>query len=181
MRIGVLLARSLLACGQVDSGLHQAELMVELAPDSLAAQVYLLSYRAVVAPKPALAKEAQRIMVGPASWAFAASHLAYVFARCGQPGQARQMVQDMAGATGPRALAIGVLLCLGADDEAMACALAAAAQGCGALPVVLGNAGKRRLGTPSGLCPAARGYPGLGLRSLSMSSKWMASSGVKPV
>lgn len=137
VRIGVLLARCLAACGEVERGLIQAERLAELAPDSLAAQVYLLGYHAYTAPAPALADEARRVLVGPASWAFAASTLAYVFARCGEPGLARQVMQQMRGTPGQQANAIAALLCLGAADEAMDSALAAAAQGCGQLPLLL--------------------------------------------
>lgn len=85
--LGVLRARCLSACGELQAGLAQAEQTSHMAPDNLAAQIYLLAYQAFLAPRPELLAQAEHITLGPGTWAFADSTLAYIFARCGRPSR----------------------------------------------------------------------------------------------
>ncbi|MDW5443261.1 winged helix-turn-helix domain-containing protein [Polaromonas sp. SM01] len=146
--LGVLRARCLTASGELQAGLTQAEQVAHMAPDNLAAQVYLLGYQAFLEPRTALLAQAEQITLGPGSWPFAASTLAYLFARCGAPDRARGlMAQSADEGVSMRANHLAVLLCLGELDQAMALALAAARQGCGQLPLIINapeNAGLRQ-------------------------------------
>ena len=146
--LGVLRARCLAACGESQAGLAQAEQTTDMAPDSLAAHIYLLGYRAFMDPRAELVAQAERITLGPRTWTFAASTLAYVFARCGAADQARALVSRSAEeGVSMRANYLAALLCLGELDEAMTLAMAAARQGCGQLPLIVNapeNAGLRQ-------------------------------------
>lgn len=136
--LGVLRARCLTACGELKAGRLQAEEVTRMAPDNLTAQVYLLGYEAFLEPRAELLTQAEKITLGPGTWTFAASTLAYVFARCGSPDRARQlMAQSADQGVSMRANHLAALLCLGEVDEAMELALAAARQGCGQLPLIL--------------------------------------------
>lgn len=146
--LGVLRARCLTACGELQAGLAQAEQMTDMAPDSLAAHIYLLGYQAFMDPRAELVAQAERITLGPGTWTFAASTLAYIFARCGAPDRARALMRRSAeDGVSMRANYIAALLCLDERDEAMALAMAAARQGCGQLPLIVNtpeNAGLRQ-------------------------------------
>lgn len=136
--LGVLRARSLTACGELEAGLLQAEQVTRMAPDNLTAQVYLLGNRAFLEPRADLLDEAEKITPGPALWPFAASTLAYVFARCGSPDRARLvMAESAAEGVSMRVNHLAALICLGELRVAMALALAAARQGCGQLPLII--------------------------------------------
>lgn len=146
--LGVMRARCLSACGELQAGLTQAEQVSHMAPDNLAAQIYLLGYRAFLDPRTELLAQAEHITLGPGTWTFAASTLAYIFARCGAPERARGLVANSADeGVSMRANHLAALLCLGDLDPAMALALAAARQGCGQLPLIINapeNAGLRQ-------------------------------------
>ncbi|MBA3594017.1 MAG: winged helix-turn-helix domain-containing protein [Pseudomonadota bacterium] len=144
--LAVMRARCLAAGGELAAGLTQARQLADSAPDSAAAQIYLLGYRAFVEPRAELIGEAEHITLGPGSWAFAASTLAYVFARCGAREQALSLMRRSTDdGANMRANYIGPLLCLDKGDEAMALAMAAAQLGCGQLPLIVNAAENSRL------------------------------------
>ena len=138
VNVSVLLARALAFTGDTAGGLDEARRCHEAAPENLQAYVHFLGCQAYSQPAPELATEARAILVGPASWAYAASSLAYTLARCGAPNDARQLIRsERSENANARASYIGTLLVLGQVDEAMQRAQAAARTGCGPLPFLL--------------------------------------------
>jgi hypothetical protein len=77
-------------------------------------------------------------LLGPATWTYASSSLAFVLARCGAEDEALRLIHTMdADTPGIRANFIGPLLLLGESEQAMQRAWDAAREGCGPLPVLL--------------------------------------------
>ncbi|MGH6625288.1 MAG: winged helix-turn-helix domain-containing protein [Burkholderiaceae bacterium] len=138
VNISIMQARALASAGETQAGLERARQAHLSAPESLQASIYFLAYQAYVDPQPALAETARRVILGPSSWAFAASSLAYVLARCGEHEAAMQLVKTVGTENASvRANHIAVLLVLGQADEAMQRALDAAQEGCGQLPLIV--------------------------------------------
>jgi DNA-binding winged helix-turn-helix (wHTH) protein len=146
--IATLLARAHASTGDMQAGLACAREAHLNAPESTQAAIYYLAYQAHVSPQPALAEAARQLLPGPAPWAFAASSLAYVLARCGDHDAALHLVRSAGTENASvRANHIAVLLVLDRLDEAMQRALDAEREGCGQLPLILcasENAGLRR-------------------------------------
>lgn len=146
LNVAILLARALTCVGQADAGLEQARQAHAQAPESVQAQVYFLAFQAYVQATPALLAQAHGILVGPATWTYAGSSLAYTLARCGAHAEALQLV-DAVGPENPglRVNFIAALLEMGHRDQAMQFAMDAVVQGCGQLPLALHAAENRRL------------------------------------
>ena len=142
----ILQARCAGAAGLLAEGLAMVQALVDTVPDSLAARAFHLGYRAFVDPGPALAQEAERFPLGEDTWAFAASTLALVHARCGAPERANALVAQASGEPASwRINFIGTHVALGQADEAIALALEAAHTPCGQLPLLLQMAEARPL------------------------------------
>jgi len=138
VHMAILLARAHITAGDLPAALACARRIQEQAPDHPGAAVYLLACEALVDPRPALIKEARRMLPGPGAWVFAASSLAFVLARCGATQEALRLVRASAHTSASaRATHASVLCMLGQTDEAFERLEQAAAEGCGMLPVLL--------------------------------------------
>lgn len=160
--MAVLLARALATAGDHEAALARAQRTRENAPEHRAAALHLLGVQAMVAPSPALAGSALQLLPDPASWVFAASTLAYVLARCGEPEAAARVIAGTdPGNPSEQATHAAALTLLGRRTDALDRLERAAGEGCGHLPLVLLAAENHGLrGDPRWAAIAARVWPG---------------------
>ena len=138
VNVTILLARALAFAGEPQAGLEQMQQAHEAAPENQQLHAYFLAYQAYLCPLPYLVRQVKTILLGAASWTFAASSIAYVLARCGRSMEAMHLVHTKSSENASlRANYIGPLLVLGEHEEAMRRALAASNEGCGQLPLIL--------------------------------------------
>ncbi|MES2581724.1 MAG: winged helix-turn-helix domain-containing protein [Pseudomonadota bacterium] len=138
VNVAILLARALTFVGEPNAALEQARQAHTAAPESVQASVYFLASQAYLCPTSELLTQARAVLLGPATWTYAASSLAFVLARCGAADEALQLVHTADAHTpNMRANFISTLLLLGQPDQAMQRAWDAVHEGCGPLPTLL--------------------------------------------
>lgn len=160
--MAVLLARALATAGDHEAALARAHRTRDNAPEHRAAALHLLGVQALVAPSPSLAASALQLLPDPASWVFAASTLAYVLARCGEPEAAARVIAGTEpGNPSEQATHAAALTLLGRHADALDRLQRAADEGCGHLPLVLLAAENHGLRSdPRWTVIAARVWPG---------------------
>ncbi|QEI08977.1 hypothetical protein FXN63_26355 [Pigmentiphaga aceris] len=131
-----MLARAYTFVDQPENGLQYARKAYAEHPDSLQAHIYLLTYEAYVQPRAELIDQLMQIRLGPGSWSFAASSMAYGLARCGAFDAAAAVIARHANDNpSMRATFTSALLLLGETEAAHARIADAAELGCGFLPL----------------------------------------------
>jgi len=134
--IAMMLARAHTFADSADAGLAYARKAYADHPDRLQAYIYLLTYEAFLEPRGELVDKLLGIKLGPRSWSFAASSIAYGLARCGAADAASALIARHDGDNpSMRATFTSALLLLGQADAAHARIADAAELGCGFLPV----------------------------------------------
>ncbi len=108
------------------------------APESVQASIYFLASQAYHQPSPDLLAQARAVLLGPATWTYASSSLAFVLARCGAGDEALRLIRTVdTDLPSMRAHFISTFLLLGQSDQAMQRAWDALDAGCGPLPTLL--------------------------------------------
>ena len=134
--LATMLARTLTFADQAENGLVYARKAYTDHPDSVQAYIYQLTCEAYVNPRPALVDQFRQIKLGPGSWSFAASSMAYGLARCGAHDAAAAVIaRHDTDNPSMRATFTSALLLLGEAEAAQARIADAAELGCGFLPL----------------------------------------------
>jgi DNA-binding winged helix-turn-helix (wHTH) protein len=134
--LATMLARAHTFANTPETGLEYARKAHADHPESVQAYIYLLTYEAYLHPRAALIDSFLKIKLGPRSWSFAASSMAYGLARCGAAEAAAAVIaRHDADNPSMRATFTSALLLLGDPDAAQARIADAAELGCGFLPL----------------------------------------------
>ena len=134
----LLASRAFNAAGDHATSLAYCCQATELHPDNMTAQLLLLATRAYIQPAPVWAEAARALQSASTGWAFADSTLAYVFARCGDPLAAHELIAASRGQpASERINFLATLHLLGQAARAMDDLQEAARSGCGHLPLLL--------------------------------------------
>lgn len=144
--LATMLARAHSFTDTPEAGLAYARKAAADHPDSVQAYIYLLAYEAYLQPRNDMIDKFLDIKIGPTSWSFAASWIAYGLARCGAADAAAAIIarHDTANPT-MRATFTSALLLLDDAEAAHARIVDAAELGCGFLPVSMRAPENRQL------------------------------------
>jgi DNA-binding winged helix-turn-helix (wHTH) protein len=154
--VTTMLARTHTFADTPEVGMTYARKAYADHPDNLQAYIHLLAYKAYLEPRADLVDKFLAIKLGPRSWSFAASSIAYGLARCGATEAAAAIVaRHDADNPSMRATFTSVLLLLGDTDAAHARVVDAAELGCGFLPVSMRAPENRQLGDHPGYADVA--------------------------
>jgi len=139
--LGTTLARALVQAGRGEEAVAQADRVVAEHPGSLLATAFGLAMRAQVAPTPALAAPAWRLIEGADVPPFAWTVLCFVLSRVGAAEAALDIADAAllcsATSAGEATLYAAPLAALGAYDRAAALLRRGCDEGCGMLAMVL--------------------------------------------